>query len=228
MVWRPRDGRWDVGRNHPRGQPVGLDPLLAGGFRLLDGTTFGQAGWNVGVEHGRYHGAGNGLGSGCAQIQAPSSFRCDVQAGVTRTQTVPVATTMRIDQFRIGLVPYTSGLIRMTLRPVGGAPIVSCLAGIDGFRHTPDEETYIYVRSRQFGCEFPPVTVEGGRTYEFVVSAESGAQASVLALGDATVWPYQPQPPMADLPGASTPGRMGGADDPIVEWDLQYAWRIAG
>jgi hypothetical protein len=229
MVYRPGNGPWLPGRVWPRNTASGYDPVLTGGFRFTDGTSFGQAGWNVGVDHGRFHGPDGKLGSGCDQGGAPTDFRCDVTADASRTQVFVAPSTFPIDQFRIGLAPYQSGNIRLSLRKAANPePVATCSFPITGLDQSSSHPLYPYVRSRQFECDIRAANIEAGQSYEFTVSSENGAQASVLALGDTTTWPYDPTPPLQGLEGAGAVGHMINPSRPdSAAWDMQYGIRIA-
>jgi hypothetical protein len=232
-VFRYPGTAWSLGNRYPTGTVhSGYDPILSAGLILADGRSFGNAGFNVGVDHGRIRGPQNPLGTGCEQGFASTvAVQCNVQGTRKQGQRFSTPTTFTTDRVYLPLVPYEAGNITVTLiDKTNNATLTSCSFVIPTMDQSPSHPDYAYIRSRKFSCNIPATQIVAGLTYDLLVSADATAVASVMVLGDMTTWPYQPAPPFHDALGASIPGRYlttnANAALFVTHFDLQYGLRI--
>jgi hypothetical protein len=224
---------WSSGNLYPTGYVhSGYDPIISAALLMTDGRGFGNAGFNVGVDHGRIRGPGNPLGSGCEQgYNGPGSVRCDIQGSVRQGQRFSSATTFTTDRIYLPLVPYQGGNITVSIiDKTTGATVAACSFGIPTMDQSPASKFYNYIQSRKFSCNIAPTQILANRTYDLLVSSDGSAKASVLVLGDMTSWPYTPNPPFYDAPGAVIPGRYITTSPDfqlgVTNFDLQFGLRI--
>jgi hypothetical protein len=232
-VFRYPGTPWSSGDRYPTGTVhSGYDPILSVGMILTDGRSFGNAGFNVGADHGRIRGPQNPMGTSCEQgLVDPAATQCHVLGTVRQGQRFTTATTFTTDRIYLPMLPYEAGNITVTLiDKTANATLTACSFAIPTLDQSPSHPDYPYIRSRKFDCGIPATQIVAGRTYDLLVSSDGNAVASVLILGDMTVWPYQPLPPFHDVLGSSIPGNylttnsLGSLRN--TYFDLQFGLRI--